>query len=91
MFKRTVAKHGKQPAMALKRPVNGVIPADWKFWSWQGTFASILQHMLLLPSLASLTSRLFPLFSSLHNPVLYPYLITNTCIYININIMLIHT
>eukprot|EP01041_Mallomonas_annulata_P013795 gene13795-29328_t len=35
VFQDTVAKHGFRPAMALKRPVNGEIPREWKFWTWK--------------------------------------------------------
>lgn len=35
VFQDTVAKHGDEKAMALKRPVNGVIPSEWQYWTWK--------------------------------------------------------
>eukprot|EP01041_Mallomonas_annulata_P003978 gene3978-7922_t len=35
VFKNVVTKHGSRPALHLKRPVNGEIPAEWKTWTWQ--------------------------------------------------------
>ena len=34
VFKQTKAKFGSRNAMALKRPVNGVVPSDWTYWTW---------------------------------------------------------
>mmetsp|Transcript_27277 Transcript_27277/g.27510 ORF Transcript_27277/g.27510 Transcript_27277/m.27510 type:complete len:663 (-) Transcript_27277:375-2363(-) len=50
-FEDTVSKHGSRPAMGLKRPVNGVIPTDWKMWTWTEyltdckKFAKALVHL----------------------------------------------
>eukprot|EP01040_Poterioochromonas_malhamensis_P007352 gene7352-7933_t len=30
----TVRKFGNEKALALKRPVNGQVPENWKFWTW---------------------------------------------------------
>jgi long-subunit acyl-CoA synthetase (AMP-forming) len=37
-FRNTVAKFGDKGAMYLKRPVNGVVPSEWKVWSWKEYF-----------------------------------------------------
>eukprot|EP00605_Chrysophyceae_sp_TOSAG23-4_P003000 GSChrysophyteH1.ASY1.ANO1.3305.1 assembled CDS len=50
-FKAVVEKHGDRPAMALKRPVNKVVPSEWKFWTWRDyykeceNFAKTLIHL----------------------------------------------
>jgi hypothetical protein len=35
IFQETVRKYPNHNAVGLKRPVNGTIPAEWKFWTWQ--------------------------------------------------------
>jgi long-chain-fatty-acid--CoA ligase ACSBG len=34
ILKSTVQNHGTRPALCLKRPVDGVLPADYKVWTW---------------------------------------------------------
>lgn len=34
VFRSTKEKFGSRNAMALKRPVNGVVPSAWTFWTW---------------------------------------------------------
>ena len=54
-FKSTVEKFGDRGAMYLKRPVNGVIPEDWKVWTWNdyyrdcSRFAKSLIHLGVRP------------------------------------------
>ena len=55
VFQRTVEKFGDKGAMYLKRPVNGVIPEDWKVWTWNdyyrdcSRFAKSLIHLGVRP------------------------------------------
>jgi long-subunit acyl-CoA synthetase (AMP-forming) len=35
LFQSTVGRHPRAVALALKRPVNGVIPSQWKTWTFQ--------------------------------------------------------
>ena len=42
LFASTAAKHATQKAMCLKRPVNGVIPADWQVWTWKQYYADCM-------------------------------------------------
>lgn len=30
----TVEKHGTRPALCVKVPINGVVPKEWKTWTW---------------------------------------------------------
>lgn len=54
-LKETVRKFGNEKAMALKRPVNGQVPNDWKFWTWNEyyrdskSFAKTLIHLDVQP------------------------------------------
>ena len=51
VLRQTVEKHGDKRAMCLKRPVNGVVPDDWKVWTWRDywndckAFAKCLIHL----------------------------------------------
>lgn len=51
----TVRKHGDRPALCLKRPVNGKVPAEWKTWTWNQyysdsrRFAKTLIHLDVQP------------------------------------------
>ena len=55
VFQRTVEKFGDKGAMYLKRPVNGVVPEDWKVWTWNDyhhdcrSFAKSLIHLGVRP------------------------------------------
>lgn len=55
VLKDTVAKNPNGNALALKRPVNGVVPEDWKFWTWSEcyqdcrAFAKSLIHLDVKP------------------------------------------
>lgn len=43
LFASTAAKHATQRAMCLKRPVNGVMPADWQVWTWKQYYADCVR------------------------------------------------
>ena len=51
LFSATAKKHATLNAMALKRPVGGVVPDKWKFWTWKEyhddciKFAKTLLHL----------------------------------------------
>ncbi len=51
LFNRTKVNHGSKTAMGLKRAVNGVVPAQWKLWTWAEyyndclAFAKTLVHL----------------------------------------------
>jgi len=51
VFKTTKEKFGNRNAMALKRPVNNVVPSEWTFWTWDSyyndcmRFAKTLIHL----------------------------------------------
>jgi long-chain-fatty-acid--CoA ligase ACSBG len=55
VFRETVAKHGDRNAMAVKAKVNGVVPTEWKFWTFKQywddcmTFAKALAHLKVDP------------------------------------------
>ena len=55
VFQDTVRKHGNRPALHLKTPVEGVIPNDWKIWTWKEywddcyTFAGALYALGIKP------------------------------------------
>lgn len=51
VLKRTVEKHGREKALGLKRPVNGVIPENWKFWTWNDYWNDSLKFAKSLLSL----------------------------------------
>jgi hypothetical protein len=34
ILRDTVENHGDEHAMAIKRPVKGKIPDEWKYWTW---------------------------------------------------------
>jgi long-chain-fatty-acid--CoA ligase ACSBG len=51
VMKDTVKNHGDRPALCLKRTVGGVVPTDYKIWSWSQyysdcrKFAKTLLHL----------------------------------------------
>lgn len=51
LFQATANKHPNEKALALKRPVGGIIPEQWKFWTWKEyhddcvRFAKTLVHL----------------------------------------------
>eukprot|EP01006_Ploeotia_vitrea_P029919 TRINITY_DN62381_c0_g2_i1.p1 TRINITY_DN62381_c0_g2~~TRINITY_DN62381_c0_g2_i1.p1 ORF type:complete len:650 (+),score=8.69 TRINITY_DN62381_c0_g2_i1:69-2018(+) len=55
VFRSTVEKHGDRPCLHLKRPVDGVIPKEWKVWTWNEyykdciKFAKAMVHLKVSP------------------------------------------
>jgi len=51
MLEATATKHSTVNAMALKRPIGGKVPDQWKFWTWKEyrddcmRFAKTLVHL----------------------------------------------